>query len=685
MKLKASAFCAAQAALCASTVFGQSLTTDEVVVEGGSRDTRQLLETPNAVSVVGAEEIERRQASTYEELIGDVPGVTIEGGPRGISQEPNIRGFQDEQIVLRVDGARQNFNLAHRGRFFTDPAVLDRIEVLRGGQSTLFGSGALGGVILLETKDPADILEEDELWGGGLRIGYNSQGSEFKAAGTIAFQAGDFDGMAFLTYRPMSGDLTDGDGNDILNSEIDSESALLKFGYNPGDHRFELSYQGYQDEGLTPPNANAAATPTNVVNRDLTFQTARIEWTWEPEDNDLFDVSTLFYFNHAEVGEDRPSDGRRDNTVYRTFGFEVVNRSDFELVVPVQLSYGVEAYLDQQEATRNGGPRPQAPDAEAQYFAVFAQADLDLGHGVTLTPGLRFDYFKVDPDGAFPNLSESELSPKLALQWQPTKETQLWVSASQSFRAPSLTELYNDGTHFSTAAFPFVFGPGTFFTGNNNFVATPSLEPERARQVEVGGRYSANDVIFQGDILRFSANAYYSQVSNFIDTVVVFADPTTATFDPVTGLTEFSGTTTNRNVDATLWGFEVEVAYDTEDWFASVGLTVPRGLNQAGGDLGSIPQDRLTITGGIRPITDLDVGARLTFLDGQDDVSAGGATTPGTVILDLFATYAPTEGPLEGVSFAAGVDNVTDRTYRIHPNGLNQAGRAFKVSASIPF
>ena len=148
---------AALAALTAGAISGgaaaeeASLVLREITVFGGARGERALLDTPNAVAVIGEEEATRRQASTYEELIGDVPGVSIDGGPRGVSQEPNIRGFQDEQVVLRLDGARQNFNLAHRGRFFADPLVLKKVEVLRGGASTLFGSGALGGVIFLET------------------------------------------------------------------------------------------------------------------------------------------------------------------------------------------------------------------------------------------------------------------------------------------------------------------------------------------------------------------------------------------------------------------------------------------------------------------------------------------------------------------------------------------------------
>src|SRR5690625_3962298 len=621
---------------------GSELTLDRIIVYGSARDARELLETPNAVSVVDEFEIERRQPSTYEELLGDLPGVTIGGGPRAIAQEPNIRGFQDEQIVLRIDGARQNFDLAHRGRFFTDPEVLKRVEVLRGGNSTLFGSGALGGVILLETKDAADVLDPGESWGGRIKGGFNSQGTGFLGALTLAAQAEDFDALGFLAYRPMLSDLKDGNGDDILNSKLDSTNGLVKFGYEPGDHRFELSDQHYTDDGLTPPNANVAATPSTVVNRDLTFQTARAEWTWSPAESQLIDLSSLFYFNSAEVSEDRPADGRLDETTYRTFGFELVNRSEFELGLPIRLSYGIEGYQDRQEASRDGSARLQAPDARARYLSAFTQADIALGHGFTLTPGLRFDWFDIRPDADLPSRTESELSPKLALQWQPTDALQLWVTASQSFRAPSLTELYNDGVHFSVPGFPV--GPGGTFTGNNVFIPTPDLKPERARQIEIGSRYDEQNLLLRGDRLTVAANAYYARVDDFVDTQVTFMDFSTGSFNPVTGNFEVNGSTRNVNVDAELWGVEGEIAYDTGAWFAGAGLTIPRGQSLDGGGLGSIPQDRLVFTGGFRPLQDVEIGARATLLRGQHDVPEGSETIPGAAVFDLFANYAPDSG-----------------------------------------
>lgn len=101
----------------------------DVIVENAARDERAVLDAPVGATVPPREELVLRDADTYEELIGDVPGVLIEGGPRGAAQEPNIRGFSDEQITLRIDGGRFNFNQSHRGRFFIDPDIVERVEV----------------------------------------------------------------------------------------------------------------------------------------------------------------------------------------------------------------------------------------------------------------------------------------------------------------------------------------------------------------------------------------------------------------------------------------------------------------------------------------------------------------------------------------------------------------------------
>jgi hemoglobin/transferrin/lactoferrin receptor protein len=657
---------------------------DTILVETAARDARPLLETPTAVTVIERETLERRQANTFHELIGDAPGVSIGGGPRGIAQEPNIRGFTDEQVVLRLDGGRFNFNQAHRGRFFLDPDIVERVEVVRGGGSTLYGSGALGGVIAVETRDAADLLRPGQTVGGRVRAGYASNGDIGSFSGTAAAASGGFDALGFLGWRPQGSDLQDGGGDDIRDSRIDVLNGLGKFGVNAGEsHRFELTGAYYADEGTTPPNANAAASLTNVVDRDATVGTLRGRWDYAPAGSAFWNLSTLIYFNDTTVEEDRNFDGRADETDYTTFGLDLVNRSQADLGLPVTFVYGVEAYRDEQTGRRDGAARPEFPDAAVDFAAAFVEATVRVTDGLELIPGVRFDRFDLDPDSAaFDDRSEDQLSPRFGVSWRPVESLQLYGSLSRAFRAPSLTELYTDGVHFSTPGFSL--GPGRRFSGVNSFVPNPDLEPERATQVEIGARHQRRDVLATGDRLTLQVGGYYADVRDFVDQRVTFVDFSTATFVPGVGLV-VGGTTTSENVDAELWGFEAEARYDAGLWFAGLGAMLPRGEGADGEALGSIPQDRLNLVGGYRPAEGVEVGGRITLAAEQDDVPEGTEASDGFATLDLFASWRPERGPFAGAVLQAGVDNVFDEDFTIYPNGLPEAGRSFKIAAAFTF
>jgi hemoglobin/transferrin/lactoferrin receptor protein len=658
-----------------------------LTVFGGARDERALIETPNPVSVIDSDAVLRRQPATYAEILAAEPGVTIDGGPRGVSQEINIRGFRDEQVVLRVDGGRQNFNLAHRGRFFVDPAMLRQVEVLRGGASTLFGSGALGGVVFLDTKRAEDFLAPGQTVGGEVRFGFNSQGRETLGSLALAGRFGAVDALVFGTLRPRSRDLRDGAGNPIIDSAIDSRNLMLKLGIEPDpDQRFEFSLNRHDDRGVTPPNTNVQGSPTSRVNRDLDHTQLRLGWRWDPAESPLIDADVLIYANRTRVSEDRIFDGRLDRTEFRTLGIEAVNRSDLDLGVPVRLGYGIELFRDRQRGRRDGAPRPQTPDADQTFAAAFLQAEIDVTPMLTITPGLRLDRFETRPRaGGFDEMAGSEVSPKLAVSWRPRPDTQLFASVSQSFRAPSLTERYPSGVHFSLPGFPL--GPGQpVFTGVNEFLPNPDLVPERARQIEIGIRQDRADVLAPGDRLTWSANVYYADVRDFIDSRVTFID--FRTFQPGPGGGTVGGTTESVNVDARLWGLEAGFDYDTAGWFAGASLTVPRGRGRAGaGPLGSVPQDRLVLSGGWRPAEGVELGGRATLLAAKraTDLPTGGEPTDSAQVIDVFASWRPASGPLAGGTLVAGIDNLFDAEYRVHPNGLNSPGRTLKVTAAWRF
>ncbi|MEQ8515536.1 MAG: TonB-dependent receptor plug domain-containing protein, partial [Chromatocurvus sp.] len=156
----------------------------ETVVVSATRTRRARFSTPAAISLIDRDAIRLTQPYGYHDIFDALPSVNIQGGPRRIAEEPAIRGFSDEQVAIRVDGTRLNYNKAHGGRFLLDPALIDSVEVLRGAGSATYGSGALGGVFLIETANGRDLNNDADGLGLQLSSGYQSNGEEWRGSAT---------------------------------------------------------------------------------------------------------------------------------------------------------------------------------------------------------------------------------------------------------------------------------------------------------------------------------------------------------------------------------------------------------------------------------------------------------------------------------------------------------------------
>lgn len=659
---------------------------DEITVTA-TRRARPVFTTPFAVSVIDDDDITIFQPLSYADVFEGMPGVAIQGGARRISEEPSIRGFSDQQLVLRIDGARQNFDLAHRGRFFVDPDLVQRIEVVRGSASALYGSGAIGGVISLKTKGAKDFLKTNEKLGGRAKLGYQSNGDEVFASGGVFGVVGKVDAFANMVYRQVFDDLKDGSGAAILDTKDRLLNGLVKIGFAPtDDQRLEVIADIFDNNGANPTAADAVSSPTTVVGRDTTQYNIRSNYTLRKPDNPALDLQASTYFTQIDISEDRLVDRRLDASNFKSFGIDVHNTTRLAPAgnASLALTYGFELFKDQQSGTRNGAPRPQFPDAARSFVAGYAQAEVDLFEGfLSLVPGVRFDGYRLSPKGDFPQRRENAFSPRLSLGLNPTSWLYLWGGYAKAFRAPTLTELYNDGAHFVV---PNGLGPNTQVI--NEFQPTPLLEPERARTFEAGARIRQTDLFVAGDLFEISGNYFSSNIENFVDTVVRFVDfSKPPRFTPPTGPTSFFGSTANVNIRAQIRGFEGELRYDSPYVFASLsGFTVDGDRRDSKDGLGAIPQDSITLRlVGKMPGYGLQLGGRATLAAAQNDVPAGSVTTGAYETIDLFASWFPKDGPAKGLSFTFGIDNVFNELFSIHPTVIRQPGRSLRLTLARRF
>ena len=141
-----------------------------------TRNPIRAFEYPGMVTVIGRDAIRGVQPSAADDVLRSVPSVEFTGGPRRTGESPSIRGFDGADVIILLDGARQNFGSTHEGRFFLDPSLLREVEVLRGSASSLYGSGGTGGVIEFRSVEAGDFLLPGE------RAGFTVIHSRFPSA-----------------------------------------------------------------------------------------------------------------------------------------------------------------------------------------------------------------------------------------------------------------------------------------------------------------------------------------------------------------------------------------------------------------------------------------------------------------------------------------------------------------------
>ncbi|NQY51043.1 MAG: TonB-dependent receptor plug domain-containing protein, partial [Colwellia sp.] len=135
----------------------------------------------DADAVITQDFLEKISATSLADIFRNQPEIST-GGSFGVAQKVYIRGIEDTMLNVTIDGALQSgYLFHHQGRLSLEPELLKRVDVIAGAGDATSGSGALGGALRFETKDPQDLLRADEDFGGIVKLGYYSNNDGFKA------------------------------------------------------------------------------------------------------------------------------------------------------------------------------------------------------------------------------------------------------------------------------------------------------------------------------------------------------------------------------------------------------------------------------------------------------------------------------------------------------------------------
>ena len=651
----------------AQTEDQESSYLDEIIVSA-TREEERIFDVPVSVSVITEEDIQRTETSSFRELFRYTPGVDMVRDRRSRAGEANIeiRGLGGRRVLMLVDGVRlpDGFGAAgvsDQSRGKLEIESLSRVESVRGPNSSLYGSDALGGIVAFQTKRPETVLRTDRNFGVDFGAGYDSAIDGAFGVADLAWRSGNLAGLASVTYRDQS-ELENNAADGPDPQDVDARNVLAKLEWTPSDdHLITLKGEWFRADTETDRvSANVAVGPPPIRIRDNSIgddqserQHVGLSWRWNPQDAawlasaaaqvDYQDSQTLEdgAFTVTTVGAGPPSVVQRTDLLdYQQeqwsstgqialdfpgadwasaiFGYEWVRRDtgqrDFEtetgITPPSPLTTEVEG---------NVYPQKLYPDTRSDLVGLYSQFKLELFDGnVTVLPSVRYDSYDLDPqpDALFDNanvlgfepasLDEDRVTPRIGVTWRPTETISLFANYAQGFRTPGAEQLNRIG-RVPVATFV------------HDFLPNPDLKPETSEGFEVGvrGRWSA----FSAELAR-----YDTDFDDFIDTALIAFIPagtmgnllTIRRFQSVNidkvRIRGFEGTA-NLNLGElsdSLHGFNLRAAFNVTD---GDNLTDDRPLN-------STPPTQVLLGVNYQSASDR-WGAEIygTYVDERDDVA----------------------------------------------------------------
>lgn len=616
-----------------------------------------------------------QQADHLSDFLNVIPGVTV-GGTSSVNQRIRVRGLDDTNLKVTIDGARQEGTLFyHMGDVTIDPDLLKQSEVAVGNNSVTLGNDALGGAVAFKTVEAADLLKPGQTIGAKLHAGYASNNDELLTSATVFGAPTDnIDLLAYYGKRDTnSGE--DGNGRELF-EDSKGENILLKAGaYIADDHHIGASFSRTEKKGIFPfrpdfPSRNDAPIPQQVK-RD----TLGLDYTYNPA-SQLIDIDTNVYQTKTRILRD--SDYINDpgfdfNAQVKTTGAKIQNTSNIDTTVGThKLIAGVEHYKKESELERDFVKKGSD---EATNTSVYLEDQWRNGK-LTLTPGVRYDRYE-SPEFVAGGKTYNNVVGALAASYEIAPLTQVFASYTQLFNGPDLSQaIFNSD------------GADTYV--NNN------LKAEEGSNAEIGIVKTLRDLTVAGDALQLSGKYFETNIENFIE--FVRSGGTRVGLDCATG--QSGGAcqgAVNKDEDFKIKGVELAADYKMDNFSMGLGYTRARSKGDKTGD--SIPSvtgsdsnsgDRYMVNLNYEPNDVVGLGWRSTYVASITDNQQN--TKPNYDVHDVYMNYSPRQ--FDNLKATVGVYNIFDEAYASHASRLNTAdytttdfepGRNIKASLTYQF
>ncbi|WP_031520704.1 catecholate siderophore receptor CirA [Siccibacter colletis] len=627
----------------------------DTMVVTASATEQNLKDAPASISVITQEDLQRRPVNNLKDVLQEIPGVqlTNEGDNRkGVS----LRGLSSSYTLILVDGKRVNSrNVVFRHNDFdlnwVPVEAIERIEVVRGPMSSLYGSDALGGVVNIITK------KVGSGWHGSVTADTTIQEHRDR---------GDTHKGQFFTSGPLIDDLL---GVKVYGNLSKREKDQQQ------DSTSSASGESPRIEGFTSRDANVEFALTPHENHDFNFGYG---FNRQDRDSDSLDKNRLERQNYS-LGHN----GRWDlgNSELKFYGEKVDNKNpgsqgitsesnavDGKFMLPLgeinqMLTFGGEWRHDKLSDPVNltGG---SSSKTSATQYALFLEDEWRIIDPLALTAGLRMDDHETYGD---------HWSPRAYLVYNATDTVTVKGGWSTAFKAPSLLQLSPDWTTGSCR-------------GSCQIVGSPELKPETSESYEIGIYYAGEEGWLEG--VDASITTFQNDIDDMIGINRTANRGLAPSYDNFVGFDDETGNPIFRyyNVNkARIRGVETELKIPFDDqWKLTLNYTYNDGRDLSDGGnkpLSELPLHTANGTVDWKPLADWSFYVSANYTGEKRTTTTDGPTPGGYVIWNAGGAWQATKN----VKLRAGVMNLGDKDLSRDDYSYNEDGRRYFLAMDYRF
>jgi len=638
-----------QAVLSTQAIAEDATVLDELKVEG-----RAITELDQAIS---SEDIENSQATDLEGLFRNKSEVTA-GGSVKMGQKIYVRNIGEDSLNITIDGAEQAGGIFHHaGRISIEPELLKRVEIEAGAASATSGPGALGGSVRFITKDPSDLLKDDQNLGVLLKSTISSNGDGIKNSATIYGRTSSAKTEAMLHLTDSSHDnYEDADDNEIKGTELDETLGFLKIKTHLTDEQtLSITHENLTEEGdvlYKPEHFASARNVAEPTSGDR--QTTTLNYRFIDFDNDLLDTKVTVYQTNNE--QSREYTGTKYTGNVETVGLTLENTS---LIKQHELTYGLN-YRDDESYFAETTEYVE----KGTVVGIYIQDNIEVTPKLMLSAGARYDQYELtDVNGS--EFSEGGLSPNIGTVYHINDTLNVTANYAQALRGPEIKDAYKLSSGISNA---------------------DDLQAETAKNLELGVNYRKNQ-------LTIGAGIYKSTIEDGIGTEL-----------------PWSKVSDNYDFDIETEGFYLDLTYQMNKLLA--GLHFHSADTKANdqivtryvyGSTATSIGDTLVLSLDYQVSNTFEAGWSAEFVKGLHNIQQTVGTTdleldkPGYAVHNIYAKWLPLGD--DQLTLSLTINNLFDKQYLSHASvedytsnagwesisGSAAAGRDIRLSAVLKF